>query len=101
MKTCPRCREVSEDNFDTCWKCLTQLPDSGVIPEPLPDTPENAPRRKVDFKIFRGTFATWNTLFTEAAEFGSEIGQANLINISHSEDDDHGVVVVWYWTDVY
>lgn len=108
MKTCPRCHETSEDQFDTCWRCSTPLPDDGA---PAPGEPASlaatahrqsppSPRRKVDFKIFRGTFTTWNILCAEAAEFASTLGPRDLINISHSEDEEDGVVVVWYWTDV-
>ena len=50
-----------------------------------------------DFRIFRGTMTTWNTLFTEAAEFASRLGPQRVISISHSEDNSDGVVVVWYW----
>lgn len=54
---------------------------------------------KVDFKIFRGTFASWETLFQQAADFATQIGKENLISISHSEDKSEGVVTVWFWTN--
>ena len=53
----------------------------------------------MSYKIFCGTFATWEALFTEAAEFATELGPERVISISHSEDDDDDVVTVWYWTD--
>ena len=53
---------------------------------------------KVIYKVFRGTFATWNSLFDEAAAFASQLGSDRLISISHSEDKDDGVVAVWYWS---
>jgi hypothetical protein len=56
-------------------------------------------KQRVKFEIFRGTFATWDTLFEEAASFATTIGRDRLINISHSEDKDDGVVAVWYWDD--
>ena len=52
---------------------------------------------KVKFKVFRGTFATWETLFKEAARFATKLGREQLITISHSEDSKNGVVTVWYW----
>jgi hypothetical protein len=100
MKTCPRCRETSDDQFDTCWRCSTPLPVPGVHAESTP-TAIPPPVKRVDFRIFRGTFSTWNSLCAEAAEFASTIGRQNLINISHSEDDDDGVITVWFWTDDY
>ena len=49
------------------------------------------------FRIFRGTFATWDQLFTDAAAFATEIGSERVLNISHSADRGDGVVTVWYW----
>ncbi len=51
----------------------------------------------VAFKMFRGTMASWDQLFSQAAEFASTIGKERLITISHSEDENDGVVAVWYW----
>lgn len=50
----------------------------------------------VRFKVFRGAFIKWETLFAQAAEFASGLGPDRLISISHSEDE---VVAVWYWSD--
>ena len=54
---------------------------------------------KVKYQVFRGTFTSWKTLFSQAAEFATEIGKDKLINISHSENQIEGVVTVWYWSD--
>ena len=56
-------------------------------------------RMAVKFEMFRGTIATWDQLFAEAAEFATRLGRERLISISHSEDQQDGVVAVWYWTD--
>lgn len=53
-------------------------------------------KRVVHFKVFRGAFTKWETLFAQAAEFASGLGPDRLISISHSEDE---VVAVWYWSD--
>jgi hypothetical protein len=66
-----------------------------------PLRPPLPPKKRVDFRIFRGTFTTWNSLCTEAAEFASEVGPQNLINISQSEDSGDGVLTVWFWTSDY
>lgn len=52
---------------------------------------------EVRFEIFRGTFKSWDELFQQAAEFASHIGPDRLIGISHSCDNNDGVVTVWYW----
>lgn len=60
--------------------------------------PQANPISEVGFKVFRGSLASWDELFSQAAAFATEIGPLKLINISHSEDDNEGVVTVWYWT---
>ena len=57
------------------------------------------PARTVQYKIFRGTFASWDELFTEAATFATALGEERLINISHSADQSNGVVTVWHWDE--
>ena len=54
---------------------------------------------KVEYKMFRGTFETWDQLFAKAADFASTLSPEQLINISHSEDNNDGVVTVWFWSD--
>jgi hypothetical protein len=51
---------------------------------------------QVRFKIFRGTFKSWEKLFQDAAAFASTLRGGRLIGISHSSDSE-GVVTVWYW----
>ncbi len=55
------------------------------------------PQLIVKFESFRGTFSSWEELFSEAAEFASQIARDRLISISHSADQSRGVVTVWYW----
>lgn len=52
---------------------------------------------RVEYRMFRGTLATWGELFAQAAEFASGLLPEQLINISHSEDGNDGVVAVWFW----
>ena len=55
----------------------------------------------VRFKVFESSLQSWETLFTEAAEFASHVDR--LISISHSHAGPGlggmGVVTVWYSTD--
>ena len=51
---------------------------------------------RVDYRVFRGTFKSWDQLFRDAADFASSVGE-NLISISHSAYNSEGVVTVWYW----
>lgn len=58
------------------------------------------PRKNVvRFEIFRGVMAPWPELFEKASEFATELGPGRLISISHSEDDNDGVIAVWYWEE--
>ena len=98
MWTCAKCGEVIEDQFDTCWKCPPARSAAAGLTE-TPETPERKPAWRMSYKVFRGTFATWEALFSEAAEFATYLGPERVISISHSEDDDDGVVTVWYWSD--
>lgn len=52
---------------------------------------------RVKYKLFRSMFSSWETLFTQAAEFADRIPPERLISISHSADKGDGVVTVWYW----
>jgi len=54
---------------------------------------------RVEFKVFRSSFSSWEALFKESAEFASTLPTDRLISISHSEDQNEGVVCVWYWTE--
>jgi len=53
----------------------------------------------VRFEVFRGVMASWPDLFQQASEFATRLGRERLITIAHSEDQQDGVVAVWYWAD--
>lgn len=53
----------------------------------------------VKCKYFKGTLATWETLFGDAAVFAGNVGRERLIGISHSQTHYEGVVAVWYWDE--
>ncbi len=82
-----------------CGKCGYAKPSAGSASgsegELQGPVERSAPR--VGFRYFRGTLASWDDLFDEAAEFATTIGRERLINISHSEDANEGVVTVWFW----
>ena len=52
---------------------------------------------QVSFQVFRSSTKSWTDLCGEAATFASDKGKERLINISVSEDQNEGVIVVWYW----
>jgi hypothetical protein len=54
---------------------------------------------KLEYKMFKSAFASWEELFAQAARFATEKGDMRVVNISHSCDGGKGVVTVWYWAD--
>ena len=93
MWTCARCGEQGEDSFDSCWKCSAPKRVASGVPGQHP----RPPRLRMNYRYFRGVLASWDTLCTQAAEFATELGPDRLVSISHSEDKNDGVVIVWYW----
>lgn len=95
MWTCRKCGERIEESFDSCWKCSTPRGDAPSEPDGPPAEPS---QWRLAYRIFRGTLATWDELFSQAAEFANKLGPERVVSISHSEDNNDGVVAVWYWT---
>jgi hypothetical protein len=99
MWTCAKWGEKIEDQFDSCWRCSTPKDVAGATGTPAAEGgAEEVQKWRMAYRVFRGTFATWGKLFTEAAQFATEIGPERVVSISHSEDRSDGVVTVWYWT---
>ncbi len=51
------------------------------------------------FNVFRGAWTSFHELFSEAAAFATSVGRERVVSISHSEDQNDGVVTVWYWSE--
>lgn len=104
---CPICHEHATITSDMIGQFMP-CPACGqtVAVDPPAQRSRRSPARsqelvrhcKVAFRVFRGAWSSWETLFQEAAEFASSLPPAKLISISHSEDQNDGVVTVWYWT---
>lgn len=59
---------------------------------------------RVRYEVFQSSIESWQSLFDQAAEFATHVGQNRLIGISQSEGGGgnvswgkNGVVTVWYW----
>ncbi|HEX8392388.1 MAG TPA: hypothetical protein VF665_08545 [Longimicrobium sp.] len=112
---CPHCQTAihSDHPYAWCSKCGNALPDdlkaglrlptpSGVARAAAEAESEAAARGtgpRVLFRKFVSSFRSWDELFAEAAAFATGIGRERLVNISHSEDQNEGVVTVWYWSE--
>ena len=105
MWHCVKCNENIDDQFDSCWKCgrpKAEVQGDAASPPAAPPTADPAAAKKdwrMAYKYFRGMLASWDELFTEAAQFATEVGPERVVGISHSCDDSDGVVTVWYWTE--
>jgi len=87
MWKCERCGQEIDDQVDECLKCA----------EPSVSA-ERAWR--LNYRLFRGSRTSWESLFEQAAEFASQRGRDRVLSISHAEHGDDGVVTVWYWARV-
>lgn len=98
MWTCQKCGEQIEDQFDSCWKCATPKAGAGTGAAARKAGEAATPQWRLAYQVFRGTWASWDDLFTQASAFANEVGPERVLSISHSSDHSDGVVTVWYWT---
>ena len=56
---------------------------------------------RVKYRVFQSGVKSWEGLFSEAADFATQVGRDRLIGISHSEGGRdigaNGVITIWYW----
>lgn len=55
-------------------------------------------KQNMRFKKFAARLASWESVFSEAAEFATSIGPELVVSISHSCDHHTAIVTVWYWS---
>lgn len=103
---CPNCQTAIRRDHPYAWcsECGNALPvemqnELGALRMKGDEEASGAHGSPVvAFRYFTSSTRSWTELFGEAALFASGIGRGRLINISHSEDDNEGVVTVWYWS---
>jgi hypothetical protein len=99
MWTCAKCGEKIENQFSSCWNCSTPKGVAAATGTPVAEGGTEKPKKwRMAYRMFRGTFETWDDLFGAAAQFATAIGSERVVNISHSANHSDGVVTVWYWT---
>jgi len=49
------------------------------------------------YKIFRSHYETWVQMAQQVAEFLTTLGPGRVIGVSHSQESQLGVIIVWYW----
>ena len=61
-------------------------------------TPEPHIPLEMKFEFVRGTMIGWKELFTQAIEKAADIHPDQVVSFSHSDSNNDGVAVVWYWS---
>ena len=51
------------------------------------------------FEKFSALVATWESVFSDAADFATQVGRERVVSISHSADRHEAIVTVWYWSE--
>lgn len=98
MWTCEACGQKMEDQYNLCRRCSSRKPaPAASAVTGVEGAAEQAVKWRMAYRYVRGTLATWDELFTQAADIASRIGPERVLNISHSSDKGNGVVTVWYW----
>lgn len=125
---CVKCGSPVPRDFAACWQCGTTkrgVEDPGFpalhteddqpvrpdavaeLPEPMgpcphcgmtPGQEQQETYSRVSSRRFQSTFTSWDDLCREAADFAASVGRQRLISISHSEDGNDGVIIVWHWS---
>jgi hypothetical protein len=52
---------------------------------------------KAQHKVFKSHFDSWDKMAEQVTEFLSGLGRDRVIGISHSQESQTGVIIVWYW----
>jgi len=89
MWKCEWCGDEIDDELDECAKCAQSMMARKARP--------TEPPWRLNYRVFRGTWASWESLFNDAATFASQLGRDRVVGISHSADHSEGIVTVWYW----
>ena len=49
------------------------------------------------FKVFKSSFDSWEIMSEKVTRFLTMLGPGKVIGVSHSQESQHGVIIVWYW----
>jgi len=49
------------------------------------------------YKLFKSLTDPWETMSQQVAEFLTTLGPGKVIGVSHSHENNLGVIAVWYW----
>jgi hypothetical protein len=49
------------------------------------------------YKLFKSGHESWETMSQQVADFLTTLGPGKVIGVSHSQENNWGVIAVWYW----
>jgi hypothetical protein len=49
------------------------------------------------YKLFKSYSDPWEKMAEQVAEFLTTLGPGRVIGVSHSHENNLGVIAVWYW----
>jgi hypothetical protein len=52
---------------------------------------------KARFKLFKSHRDSWEKMSQQVADFLTTLGPGKVIGVSHSQESQLGVIIVWYW----
>jgi len=52
---------------------------------------------RASYKVFKSSFDSWEKMAHQVTEFLTTLGPGKVIGVSHSQENQHGVMIVWYW----
>jgi hypothetical protein len=52
---------------------------------------------RASHKVFKSSFDSWEKMASQVTAFLATLGPGKVIGVSHSQESQHGVMIVWYW----
>ena len=49
------------------------------------------------YRIFKSHYETWDKMAQQVADFLTSLGPGRVIGVSHSQESQLGVIIIWYW----
>ncbi len=49
------------------------------------------------YKLFKSGHESWETMSEQVRKFLTILGPGRVIGVSHSHENNIGVIAVWYW----
>lgn len=54
---------------------------------------------RANYRILRSAFDSWDAMASQVAEALTILGPERVIGVSHSQEGQTAVIIVWFWDD--